>query len=143
MTDVREAAMVGRTSDGRTVHRPLSPHLQIYRLQISSMMSIFHRITGIGLAVGTLLLVWWLVAAASSDAAYAQVAWFVTSWLGWLCMFGWTVALWYHFCSGIRHLAWDFGYGFEINSLRKSGIAVLAATAVLTVLTWIIALVAL
>ena len=143
MSDAREAAMVGRTSDGKTVQRPLSPHLFIYRPQISSALSIFHRFTGVGLGVGTLLLVWWLVAAATSDTAYAHVAWFVSSWLGYLCLFGWTVCLWYHFCNGIRHLGWDFGYGFEINSLRASGIAMLTATAVLTVLTWIIALVAL
>ena len=143
MADAREAAMMGRTSDGKTVQRPLSPHLQVYRLPMSAMMSITHRFTGIGLGVGTLLLVWWLVAAATSDAAYAQVAWFVTSWLGYLCLFGWTACLWYHFWNGIRHLGWDFGYGYEIDSLRTTGIAMLAATAVLTVLTWVIALVAL
>jgi succinate dehydrogenase / fumarate reductase cytochrome b subunit len=135
--------MVGRTSDGRPVRRPLSPHLMIYRPQISSVLSIFHRFTGIALGAGTLLLVWWLVAAASSDAAYAAVAWCLTSWLGYLLLFGWTAALWYHFCNGIRHLAWDFGYGYEINSLRVSGIAMLTATAVLTVLTWVIGLAAL
>jgi succinate dehydrogenase / fumarate reductase cytochrome b subunit len=143
MTDAREAAMLGRTSAGKTVNRPLSPHLLIYRPQISSVLSIFHRFTGLGLGGGTLLLVWWLVAAATSDAAYAQVAWFVSSWLGYLCLFGWTVCLWYHFCNGIRHLVWDFGYGFEIDTLRASGIAMLTATAVLTVLTWVIALLAL
>lgn len=143
MANVREAAMVGRTSDGKPVNRPLSPHLMIYRPQMSSVLSIFHRFTGVGLGVGTLLLVWWLVAAATSDAAYAQVAWFVSSWLGYLCLFGWTVCLWYHFCNGIRHLGWDFGHGFEITTMRATGIAMLTATAVLTVLTWIIALLAL
>ena len=143
MTDVREAVMVGRTSDGKPVRRPLSPHLMIYRPQISSVLSIFHRFTGIGLGIGTLLLVWWLVAAATSDAAFAAVAWFVSSWVGYLLLFGWTAALWYHLCNGIRHLAWDFGHGYEINSLRASGIAMLIATAVLTVLTWVIGLAAL
>ena len=140
MTDVREAVMVGRTSDARTVRRPLSPHLQVYRWQLTMALSIVHRATGIGLGVGTLLLVWWLVAAATSDAAYAHVAWFATSWFGYLCLFGWTACLWYHFCNGIRHLGWDFGYGYAISEMRGTGIAVLAATAVLTVLTWVIGL---
>jgi len=140
MTDVREAIMVGRKSDGTAVRRPLSPHLQVYRPQITSTLSIFHRFTGIGLGVGTLLLVWWLVAAAVSDTAYAAVAWFVGSWLGYLLLFGWTVCLWYHFCNGIRHLGWDFRYGFEVQTLRATGIATLIATAVLTVLTWVIGL---
>lgn len=138
MTDVREAVMVGRTSDGKPVRRPLSPHLQVYRPQITTTLSIFHRFTGIGLGVGTLLLVWWLVAAAMSDAAYADVAWFVGSWFGYLLMFGWTVCLWYHFCNGIRHLGWDFGYGFAPDKLRASGFAMLTATVLLTVLSWVI-----
>jgi succinate dehydrogenase / fumarate reductase cytochrome b subunit len=138
MTDVREALMVGRSSDGKLVRRPLSPHLQVYRWQITSVLSIMHRLTGIGVGVGTLLLVWWLVAAATSDAAYATVTGFVRSPVGLLLMFGWTVALWYHFCNGLRHLAWDFGYGYELPQVHKSGYAVLIATAVLTVLTWII-----
>jgi succinate dehydrogenase / fumarate reductase cytochrome b subunit len=130
--------MVGRSSDGKLVRRPLSPHLQVYRWQITSVLSIMHRLTGIGVGVGTLLLVWWLVAAATSDAAYATVTGFVRSPVGLLLMFGWTVALWYHFCNGLRHLAWDFGYGYELPQVHKSGYAVLIATAVLTVLTWII-----
>jgi len=140
MKDVREALFVGRTSDGKPVRRPLSPHLLIYKLQLPMLLSGWHRITGVGLGAGTLLLVWWLVAAATSDAAYATVAWFVSSPIGYLFLFGWTAALWYHFCNGIRHLAWDFGYGFELPKLRASGFAMLAATAVLTVLTWVIGL---
>jgi succinate dehydrogenase / fumarate reductase cytochrome b subunit len=143
MTDVREALMVGRSSDGKPVRRPLSPHLQIYRPQITSMLSITHRITGIGLGAGTLLLVWWLAAAATSDAAYATVGGFIRSPIGYLLMFGWTAALWFHFCNGIRHLAWDFGYGFELPQVHKSGYAVLIAAAVLTVLTWIVTFAAL
>ena len=138
MTDVREALMVGRGSDGKPVRRPLSPHLQVYRWQITSVLSIMHRITGIGLGVGTLLLVWWLVAAATSDAAYATVAGFIRSPVGYLLMFGWTAALWFHFCNGIRHLAWDFGYGFELPQVHRSGYAVVVAAVVLTVLTWIV-----
>lgn len=150
MTDVREALMTGRTSDGMSVRRPLSPHLQIYKPQITSTLSILHRITGIGLAVGTVLLVWWLVAAASSDAAYAGVSWFIRSPIGWLLLFGWSVALWFHFCNGIRHLFWDFGYGMDTFLLKEpealpqvhaSGKTVLIATAVLTLLTWFIVIV--
>ena len=76
MADVRDALMVGKTSDGKLVRRPLSPHLQVYKPQITSALSIFHRITGVALSVGTLVLVWWLVAAATSDAAYATASGF-------------------------------------------------------------------
>ncbi len=138
MTDTREALMVGRTSDGRLVQRPLSPHLQVYRPQITSVLSILHRATGIALSAGTLLLVWWLVAAARGDAAYAAVAGFVRSPLGILLLFGWTASLWYHFCAGLRHLAWDAGVGYELPTMHRSGRAVLIATAVLTLLTWIV-----
>ena len=94
MTDVREAIFIGHTTDGRTVRRPMSPHLQIYKPQITSALSIFHRITGCALSAGTLLLVWWLVAAATSDGAFATVSAVVHTWLGHLVLFGWTAALW-------------------------------------------------
>ena len=137
MADVRDALMVGKTSDGKLVRRPLSPHLQVYKPQITSALSIFHRVTGVALSVGTLLLVWWLVAAATSDAAYATASGFIGSWFGMLLLFGWTVALWYHFCAGIRHLFWDAGSGFELPTVHLTGKLVLAATVVLSVLTWI------
>ncbi len=138
MKDIREALMVGRSSDGRLVRRPMSPHLQVYRPQITSVLSVFHRGTGVVLSVGTLLLAWWLAAAASGDAAYATVSGFLRSPIGLLLLFGWTVSLWYHFCAGIRHLAWDAGVGLELPDVHRSGFAVLVATAVLTVLTWIV-----
>ena len=141
MTDIREASMIGRATDGRLVQRPLSPHLQIYKPQISSALSIFHRISGVALSVGALLLVCWLVAAADGEAAYNGLSWFLRSWLGVLLLFGWTAALWYHFCAGIRHLAWDAGYGFDLPTMHLTGKIVLAATAVLTVLTWILAII--
>ena len=140
MEDVREAMMVARASDGKLVRRPLSPHLQVYRPQITSALSIFHRITGVALAVGTLLLVWWLVAAASSAGAFALAQGFIGSWIGLLLLFGWTLALFYHLCNGIRHLAWDAGFGFELPSVHATGIAVLVATVVLTVAAWIVGL---
>lgn len=138
MTDVREALMVGRNSAGKLVRRPLSPHLQVYKPEITSVLSIMHRITGVALAVGTALLVWWLVAAATSNAAYATASWFIGSPVGLLLLFGWTLALWYHFCNGIRHLFWDFGHGFELPTVHASGRAVVAAAVLLTVLTWIV-----
>ena len=138
MQDTRDALMIGRTTDGRLVRRPLSPHLQVYRPQITSTLSILNRATGVALSAGTLLLAWWLVAAASSDAAYATVSAVMRSWLGLLVLFGWTAALWYHFSNGLRHLAWDAGYGYDLPTTHRTGWLVLAATGGLTVLTWII-----
>jgi succinate dehydrogenase / fumarate reductase cytochrome b subunit len=138
MKDIRDALLVGRTTDGRLVERPLSPHLQVYRPQITSVLSILHRATGIAISVGTLLLVWWLVAAASGEGAYAAVSGFLRSPVGLVLLFGWTAALWYHFCAGIRHLVWDAGWGYELPQVHRTGWAVVIATAALTILTWII-----
>ncbi len=118
--------------------RPLSPHLQVYRFQWTMALSILHRITGVALAVGTLLLVWWLVAAASGPEAFATVQGFIGSILGRLLLFGWTLALFYHLCNGIRHLFWDAGYGFELNVAYRSGLAVLGASVALTLISWIL-----
>ena len=137
LADRRDALMVARNTDGRLVRRPLSPHLQAYRPQISSVLSILHRLTGVALSAGTLLMVWWLVAAALGPDAYAGVQGFVGSPVGLILLFGWTVALFYHFCAGIRHLAWDIGYGFDKPIYYYTGYAVLAGTATLTVLLWI------
>jgi succinate dehydrogenase / fumarate reductase cytochrome b subunit len=120
--------------------RPLSPHLQVYRPQLTSVLSILHRITGVALVVGSLVLVWWVVAAASGADYFAYVQGWIGSWLGYLLLFGWSVALFYHLCAGIRHLVWDAGYGFELDTVYKSGWAVVAATATLTVLAWVIGL---
>ena len=119
-------------------NRPLSPHLQVYKPQLTSVMSICHRATGIALAVGTLLLVWWVVAAAAGPDAFATAHGFLGSWFGMLILFGFTVALMYHLCNGIRHLFWDAGYGFELETAYKSGWMTLGAAAVLTVVAWII-----
>jgi succinate dehydrogenase / fumarate reductase cytochrome b subunit len=139
--DVREALMIGRNSDGKLVRRPLSPHLMIYKPQLTTVLSIFHRFAGVGLAAGTLLMVWWLVAAATSAEAFGTVQDFLYSWIGRLMLLGWTVALFYHFFNGIRHLVWDAGGGFERESYVRSGLAVVAGTAVCTVLVWIAVLV--
>ena len=137
MKDVRDALMVARNTEGRLVQRPLSPHLQVYRPQISSVLSILNRATGIALSAGALVLVWWLVAAATSPEAFGQVQWFLDSALGWLLLLGWTVSLFFHFFNGIRHLAWDAGYGFDKPLYEYTGWAVVIATAVCTLLVWI------
>ena len=118
--------------------RPLSPHLQVYRWQWTMALSILHRITGVALAVGTLLLVWWLTAAAYSEAAHADAQGFLGSILGRLLLLGWTFALYFHLCNGIRHLVWDSGRGLELGPAYRSALLVLAAAAALTVATWVI-----
>ena len=120
-----------------TGERPLSPHLQVYRWQITMTLSILHRATGIALAAGTLLLAWWLLALAAGPESYAQVQAFNGSWFGRLLLFGWTWSLFYHLCNGIRHLAWDAGFGFEIPTFYKTGWAVVIASLVLTLIAWI------
>jgi succinate dehydrogenase / fumarate reductase, cytochrome b subunit len=121
----------------RSADRPLSPHLQIYRWQLTSVLSILHRASGVALSAGTILLVWWLIAAASGPETYEGVQEFLGSWIGLLLLFGWTLSLFYHLCNGIRHLAWDTGWGLEIRTAHVTGYAVLAATAVLTVVAWL------
>jgi succinate dehydrogenase / fumarate reductase cytochrome b subunit len=121
-----------------SVKRPLSPHLQIYRPQLTSVLSITHRLSGVALAAGTLLLVYWLAAAAAGPEAFEAAQSFVSSFLGQLMLFGWTVALFFHLCNGIRHLFWDAGFGFELDEVYRSGWTVVAATVVLSLLVWIV-----
>ena len=132
--------MVARNSSDKLIRRPLSPHVSVYRWPISMALSISHRVTGVGLGVGTLLLTWWLVAAAVSDDAFTRVQWFLATPIGMLLLFGWTVALFFHFFAGIRHLAWDAGFGFEKPWYDRSGWAVLIATAIATILLWVVSL---
>lgn len=122
-------------------NRPLSPHLQIYRKPLNSGMSIFHRITGVAIGGAMLLVVSWFIAASSHPKAFDTVDGLLTSWIGGLILLLAMAAFWYHFFNGIRHLVWDTGSGFELGEIHKSGIYVLAATAVATVITWIVALV--
>jgi len=119
--------------------RPLSPHLQIYRPQISSVLSILHRLTGIGLMFGAAWLTWWLTALAAGPDAYAAQQRFAGSLIGQVMLAGFAWALFYHLCNGIRHLAWDAGYGFALPAMRKSGWSVVAASVALTVLAWVVA----
>lgn len=119
--------------------RPLSPHLQVYKPQITSVLSILHRVTGVALTLGTLLLTWWLVAAAYGPDTFATVQGFMGSFIGQLILWGFTFALFYHLGNGVRHLAWDFGWGFELAQLRTSGIAMVAFAAGATLVTLIAA----
>jgi succinate dehydrogenase / fumarate reductase cytochrome b subunit len=121
----------------RSADRPLSPHLQIYRWQLTSVLSILHRAAGVVLSAGAILLVWWLVAAASGAEAYEGVEDFLGSWLGLLLLFGWTVALFYHLCNGIRHLVWDTGHALDLKSVYVGGWVVVGATGVLTFVAWV------
>jgi succinate dehydrogenase / fumarate reductase cytochrome b subunit len=140
--DAREAAMVGRRSDGTLTRRPLSPHLQVYDMtQMTSLLSILHRISGVAWCGGLLLLVWWLVAAGTGRGAFETAQWFFGSFLGWVALFGLTVAAWYHTLAGIRHLFWDAGKGFAMEDAYRSGRMVVIGTAVLTIATWLLILV--
>jgi len=142
MRDAREALMSGLTTEGKPVGRPLSPHLQVYRPQITSVLSIMHRFSGIWLGVGVLLLTWWLVALANGAGPFAVAQAFFASIIGKVILFLWTAALMFHFCNGIRHLAWDSGLGFEKSTYHASGWTVLAAAAFLTILVFVIGLAA-
>ena len=123
----------------RPVSRPLSPHLQVYRPQLTSVLSISHRLTGIALSVGLVYLVAWLCAASGKGETYAMFAWFNTSVVGRIALFGWTFCLFYHLFNGIRHLFWDAGYGFELKDAYASGKAVVIGTLVATVGAWVLA----
>ncbi len=118
--------------------RPLSPHLQIYRPMLTMMMSIAHRITGAALYFGVVLLVWWLTAAALSDAYFDLVQGFFGHWFGRLILFGFTWALIHHALGGIRHLIWDTGRGFDLATVEWMARANLAGSIILTVLLWIV-----
>ena len=116
-------------------NRPLSPHLTIYRPQMTSISSIFVRITGNALLVSTLLLIWWLLAASSSDAAFAAADYVITSWFGDIVMVLSLWALWYHTLGGVRHLIWDTGRGLELKSAERMGWMMIIGSLVLTALT--------
>lgn len=122
-----------------TNERPLSPHLQIYRWQWTMALSILHRATGVALSVGTLLLVGWLLALSEGPTRYEAYQTFIGHWFGRLLLFGWTWALFYHLCNGIRHLFWDTGRGFELDTAAKSGYFVCFASVSLTLIAWIVA----
>jgi succinate dehydrogenase / fumarate reductase cytochrome b subunit len=121
----------------RPVHRPLSPHLQVYKWQLTSVLSILHRATGIALSVGALYLATWVIYAAANPTAYALFQNFNTSIVGRIVLGGWLFSAFYHLCNGIRHLFWDAGYGFELKDAYRSGWIVVAVSLVATVVSWI------
>jgi len=119
-----------------TTDRPLSPHLQIYKPQLTAVLSIFHRATGVFLAIGTLLLVYWLTALAQGPEGYELARAFFGSTIGNLILLPWIFALFYHLCNGIRHLFWDMGVGFQIKTVYASGILVVIVAILLTLLSY-------
>ncbi|NKN36970.1 succinate dehydrogenase, cytochrome b556 subunit [Agrobacterium sp. a22-2] len=121
-----------------TNNRPLSPHLQIYKLIPTMAMSIIHRITGGALYFGTLLVAWWLVAASTGAGYYEWVSWFMGTIIGRLILFGYTWALLHHMLGGLRHFMWDLGYGFEKSFSTKLAKANLIGSIVLTLVVWVI-----
>ena len=118
--------------------RPLSPHLQIYRWYLTMALSIGHRVTGIAMAFGILLLTWWLLALASGPEAFATVQAAMHSWLGVLVLFIYTFVLFFHLGNGVRHLVWDAGYGFDPTTAYFSGLGVLGFAGAATILVWLV-----
>ncbi len=119
--------------------RPLSPHLQVYRWQITMAMSIFHRITGVALAIAALGLAIWLIALAGSDALFAQVSALLASLPGQVVLIAASAGLIYHLLNGIRHLIWDAGRGMSIPAVYRGGYAVIVLTVLLTAGIWLLA----
>jgi succinate dehydrogenase / fumarate reductase cytochrome b subunit len=136
MNDIRKAQMIGKSSDAGLVQRPLSPHIGIYRWPPTMVASILNRATGIALSAGSLLLVWWLVAAASGPVAFDEVDAFIRSPVGLLMMLGWTASLFYHLFGGLRHLAWDTGHLFAKPGLNPLTYVILLLSAAATALVW-------
>lgn len=119
--------------------RPMSPHLQIYKLPLTAILSAMHRGTGVALSAGSLFLVWVLALAAGGAESFSTAQTVMSSWFGYLVLFGFTAALYFHLGTGIRHLFWDIGMGLELESTKKSANALVAAALILTVLTWLVA----
>ena len=119
------------------IQRPLSPHLQIYKIQITSLLSILHRGTGIVLFGGSILWGFWFISIASGPETYYQTQSFLLSPLGLLVLIGWSFSFFFHFCNGIRHLIWDLGFGYDMPIVHFSGWVVIIASISLTVATWV------
>ncbi len=119
--------------------RPLSPHIQVYRWQWTMLMSIVHRATGVALAIGSILLVLWLVSLAAGPASFERAQLILGSLPGLVLLGGWSFALFYHLLNGLRHLAWDAGWGLELKDAFASGMVVIIGAAALTGLTWVLA----
>jgi succinate dehydrogenase / fumarate reductase cytochrome b subunit len=119
-------------------NHPVSPHLQIYRLPLTAILSITHRLTGVFLAFGCLLLVWLLAAGAQGAEAYEALVVHYQAWYGQIFVLGFLFSLYLHFCNGIRHLFWDVGYGFELETVDLTAKLAIAMALGLTVVTWIV-----
>ena len=117
--------------------RPLSPHLGIYRWQLTMTLSIVHRATGIAVAVGMLLVIAAVLALAAGADSYAQIQALCASKIGTLLLIGWTWSLCFHLCNGVRHLAWDTGWGFEIPRAYATGWSVVVLSLLMTILVWV------
>ena len=126
-------------SDAKRVARPLSPHLQVYRMPLNAVLSILHRITGAAMAGSAILILWWFVAAATSPAAFDLANGILTSWIGDLVLSLSALAIWFHFTNGIRHLVWDTGAHFGRKRVRITAYIGLTTTVILTLITLIIA----
>ena len=118
--------------------RPLSPHLQVYKPQLTSILSILHRGTGIVLSIGSIFLVLWILVLTLGESAYQIYSQLVNNWFGKLVIFGFTFGLFYHLSNGIRHLFWDAGYGYDLKDAYISGFAVIFSSLSLTLITWLI-----
>ena len=118
--------------------RPLSPHLQVYKPQLTSILSILHRGTGIVLSIGSIFLVSWIMVLTLGESAYQLYSQLVNNWFGKLVIFGFTFGLFYHLSNGIRHLFWDAGYGYDLKDAYISGFAVIFSSISLTLITWLI-----
>jgi succinate dehydrogenase / fumarate reductase, cytochrome b subunit len=125
----------------KTIERPLSPHLSVYRFTWTMAMSILHRATGAALYVGTLLVALWLVAAAYGPESYASAQWLAGSWVGQFVLFGYSWALLHHMMGGLRHFIWDIGAGYSLAARMNLAKFGLVASALLTVLVWTVVLV--
>ena len=121
-----------------TVKRPLSPHLQVYKPQLTSVLSITHRATGVFLSLGSLFFSCWLVGLATSPAAFANLNVHINAWYGQILLVAFVFSLFYHLSNGIRHLCWDAGFGLNISTTYKTGYAVIASAIILTALAFIV-----
>lgn len=121
-------------------NRPLSPHLGIYRWQVSNTLSILHRLTGVMLSLGALAFTAWLVGIAAGPDSYFGVVGWLGSPLGLLLLLAWTFSFFFHLCNGVRHLVWDAGYGFEIPQARATGYAAVGTAVLLTAALWAVVL---
>ena len=120
--------------------RPLSPHLQVYKPQMTSVLSITHRATGVALIIGTIFLGAIVIAAAMGEAHYDMIMGYANTLVGKIILLGWTWSLYYHLCNGIRHLFWDMGYLFKIHNANRAGYVVLLSSVILTAGTWYLAM---